>query len=433
MYKLSSVFFAASLLISIYTTAAADTRQAANPNAETQWIEITKEHEKFIAPVGVTVRYGSKAAYIAKKVASAGLVDCNDETFGRALQAVAKSCYIEKQSTGVKLMETSNKIAEEHEALHTISGTIVRYGVGQSWKSRVVGTTGVCDNSFFGGDPAPGILKACYMGDNKIYMEPIALLFDVNESIVLDLVAKDAEIYSSVPFGKTPKNGFYYLNNNFGKGNYVNGVDYQTIFKTSKEYFPNNSLIEWSWPDIGAGFAFAYPEIMYGGSPYGNPYNTAGFLSRDVKSISRFTAEYNVTLSGNLNSYNLLMDIYLTASPNSEDGIHIAELSFFPHLTDPYNLVGIVELKSVGLVSVSKMDRQILIRPVTATGKPRDALNGIVDWKEIFSYLTNIGWLTGNEFVRSAEFGPEIQVANHYNTRPAKGSIRINKLAYDWK
>lgn len=408
----------------------------ANNSMSAQWVEIAKESQDFVAPLGTIVQYGAKEKYAAKKVVSAGIVNCNNETFGDPIPFVQKSCYVEKPSAEVKPMTSSIKIADEHATFRAVPGSTMRYGAGQNWKTRVVGSSGICDNNFFGGDPAPSIFKACYADDgDKTYLKPLALLFDAKESVVVDITAKDAELYSSVPFGRTPSSGFYYLNNTFGKSYYVNGVDYQTTFKSSKEHFPNNSLIEWSWPDAGIGpyFAFAYPEIIYGGTPYGNPYKTTGFSSRQVKSIASFTASYDVALSGNLNSYNLLMDVYLTARPDSQDGSHVAEVSFFPHLTDPNNLTGIVNLKSVGLVSVSKSGLQISIRPVTAAGKPRDLNSATIDWKEIFSHLIKLGWLTGEEFLRSAEFGPEIQTPNHYNTRPAKGSMKINRLAYDWK
>jgi hypothetical protein len=408
----------------------------ANDSISTQWVEIVEESQDFFAPLGIVVRYGANEKYAVKKVFSAGIVNCNNATFGDPAPFVKKSCYIDKPSTEVKPIISPVKIADEHASFRSVSGSTMRYGAGQSWKTRVVGSSGVCDNNFFGGDPAPFIFKACYADDvDKGYLKPLALLFDARETVIVDVTAKDAELYSSVPFGRSPANGFYYLNNTYGKSYYLNGTDYQTTFKSTKEHFPNNSLIEWSWPDAGTGqyFAFAYPEIIYGGTPYGNPYKTIGFSSRQVKSISKFTAKYDVALSGNLNSYNLLMDVYLTAKSDSQDGSHIAEVSFFPHLLDPNNLTGIVSLKSVGLVSVSKSGLQILIRPVTTAGKPRDVNAATVDWKEIFNHLIKLGWLTGDEFLRSAEFGPEIQAPNHYNTRPAKGSMKINQLVYDWE
>ncbi len=253
--------------------------------------------------------------------------------------------------------------------------------------------------------------------------------------ISLDVVTRDQALYSTVPFGSPPPNGVFYLNNTFGKGHLVNGVDYSMKMTARKSTFPNDSIVEWSWPKetSGSGFAYAYPEMIYGGTPWGNPYKTKGPWPQRIDSISELRVGYEIVLGGNVDSYNILLDMYVTASPDSIDGSHVAELSFFPHLKDPEGMTEIQELTSVGRVSVRRVERQIMIRPVTAQNGPRDLLNATVNLKEIIDHLIAAGFLTGKEYLRGIEFGAEVQVPNAYNSTPHVGSLKINKLAFSWK
>ncbi len=42
--------------------------------------------------------------------------------------------------------------------------TLVRYGVDSRWVEKTVIGTVPCTNAFFGRDPAPDVVKACYAG-----------------------------------------------------------------------------------------------------------------------------------------------------------------------------------------------------------------------------------------------------------------------------
>jgi hypothetical protein len=45
------------------------------------------------------------------------------------------------------------------------ASTIVRFGAGTQWIEKKVIGTATCSNTFFGTDPAPGILKSCVVGN----------------------------------------------------------------------------------------------------------------------------------------------------------------------------------------------------------------------------------------------------------------------------
>lgn len=69
-------------------------------------------------------------------------------------------------------------------------------------------------------------------------------------NIVNDVVSADAALYSSVAWGQIPKNGFFFLNNNFGKGNFVNGVDYTSTLTAQASTFPANAVLKWNWSTL---------------------------------------------------------------------------------------------------------------------------------------------------------------------------------------
>lgn len=252
----------------------------------------------------------------------------------------------------------------------------------------------------------------------------------------LDVVSGDQEIYSTVPWGQWPKNGFLYLNNTFGKGALVNGKDYVCMLTADKATFPCGVLIEWAWPDKGSGspYAYGYPELIYGGGPWGNPYGSKGPWPMRVDDIQRLAVSYAVTLGGNRNSYNMLIDLYVTATPDINDGSHIAEISFFPAHKDKRFLTDIVSFKGgAGRCAVYKQGVQLCIQPVTAANLPRSILTATsLDLKEILLHIKSRGWITGQEWLRGAEFGIECQVPNPWNSLPHKGSMLVKTLKYDW-
>lgn len=56
-------------------------------------------------------------------------------------------------------------VALEGVAFTVPAGTIVFYGAGATWTSKVVNGAGTCDNAFFGGDPAYMTVKTCVVAN----------------------------------------------------------------------------------------------------------------------------------------------------------------------------------------------------------------------------------------------------------------------------
>ena len=56
---------------------------------------------------------------------------------------------------------TWTKIAGEGQSFSVQGSKTVRYGAGNKWIEKVVTGSGMCNNTFFGNDPAPFVMKSC--------------------------------------------------------------------------------------------------------------------------------------------------------------------------------------------------------------------------------------------------------------------------------
>ncbi len=123
---------------------------------ETTWTRVAGEGQTFTLASSRVVRYGEGTRWVQRTLS--GTVACTNATFGSdPAFGVAKSCEVQ----GTEPVGQWTRIATEWQTF-TVSGTrVVRYGAGTRWLQRSVTNTGSCTNSFFGGDPAPGVGKAC--------------------------------------------------------------------------------------------------------------------------------------------------------------------------------------------------------------------------------------------------------------------------------
>lgn len=256
------------------------------------------------------------------------------------------------------------------------------------------------------------------------------------------VITADSAIYSSVPCcSPAPANGFAFLMNNFGRGNLINGVDYTTIFFASQNQFPINSTLTWSWSPTktcsGCGsFAYGWPEISYGSSNFGSSWPVTGPWPQQVSAVTTLSITYNLKAGGNTNSYDLLLDTFLTTSPSTTDGSYVWEVSFFP--TGNTAISGTFHtFTSAGAACVTVQGQQIEVIPVTGSNctssTHRSILQATVDLKEIFTYLVSQSLISSALYIRGFGIGPEMQVPAVYNSSPYTGSLRIEQLSYNWQ
>jgi hypothetical protein len=269
------------------------------------------------------------------------------------------------------------------------------------------------------------------------------------------VISKDQEQYIP-PVGK--QNGYMAGNNVWGKGNFVNGVDFTQSLKIQPDTFPGNTDIRWSWPDAaGPEWPYGYPELIYG---YTGDNNSGFPAPIQIKNLQELTVTYDVTPDGNLNSYDVLIDMFPTVeqygSPFTNSGN--AEVSFYPFWEAPVQNKGVVHVFTKSdppfkaqVFSQKSTDAEtgsytieVIIRPIEDnpapfydavmgffakwgifTKVPRKLLKAKIDMKEVYEFLVSQGILSGDLYVQNVQLGVEPQCPNQYNTPPHQGSLYV--------
>jgi hypothetical protein len=100
-----------------------------------------------------------------------GTQTCSNAFFGQdPAPNVVKACYTVAGTTTtttpttptVSAPSSGTRLAGENEAFTVAGATLVQYGAGSSWTQANVTGSATCSNAFFGQDPAPNVVKACY-------------------------------------------------------------------------------------------------------------------------------------------------------------------------------------------------------------------------------------------------------------------------------
>lgn len=260
-------------------------------------------------------------------------------------------------------------------------------------------------------------------------------------------IGDDQELFSrtwpGAEFG-IPSNGWYYVNNTFGKGSLVNGTDFRCWLTADQATFPDPwATIEWDFGQGEAGyapgFAYGYPALVYGSTPYGGakgPFNEPGPWPQRIKDIQACKLAYNILVGGNWDSFNVLVDMYATDAPDSDDGSHVIEISFFPYLNSRVSLDGteLVHFDSIGWCRAGLFGKQAKFIPTDEAGGEHVAIfTGAVEMLELFRYAVGQGWCSADAYIRGAEFGAEAQIPATYNSAPYRGRlIFVSEPAWDW-
>jgi len=125
------------------------------------WVKCADEGQNCRFYGKTEVKYGAGNLWANRTVTDG--VHCGNDAFGDPAPGVNKACYY-KESPAPKRGFRSHweKCADEGHNCRFYGQAEVRYGASDRWSNRIV-TDGVyCGNNAFG-DPAPGVVKACYI------------------------------------------------------------------------------------------------------------------------------------------------------------------------------------------------------------------------------------------------------------------------------
>ena len=229
----------------------------------------------------------------------------------------------------------------------------------------------------------------------------------------VSLLTSDWATYGSGPW--------WVENNVWGNGSLINGVDYTQSITINNSTFPNGTLLSWSWPSTpGPSGVYAFPEIIYGSTPY---VTNSAVPSTQVANFANLSTSYSITLSGNTNNYDTIFDLWLTSKPNGGPSTIQYEIIINAHMDwapsyAPAFTINDSTLHNANVYLFTGSWTRIDVMPQS------DILSGTINISDIIKNLIWDGVITGQEYLSGAEFGAEPATGS--------GSLLVNNLSYQW-
>jgi hypothetical protein len=238
-------------------------------------------------------------------------------------------------------------------------------------------------------------------------------------SVVGAAQAEERTIGDSQAFAAGPYTAFIAP---FNKGTYVYGKDYTETITLNPATFPNQTKLTWAWPNtVAAAGVYDFSAI-----DYGNYYNTippSPIPSKTLSNIQTLMETHNISLSGSLQGYDAVIDMFLTTKPG-DSSTQVYEIEIFLH-TPTYTANYVNSVTPIGQMQVSGktwtvvIDRHpshpdILIMPADQS----DVTNWRIDVKAMLYYLIHHGIISRNLYFNGYALGTE--------TQQGGGSMKVN-------
>jgi hypothetical protein len=207
------------------------------------------------------------------------------------------------------------------------------------------------------------------------------------------------------------------------------GGSYSEFLVYDPTNYPNNQQIYWSWPSIPPTTA---PGGVYNflAIDFGNYYGTivpTPIMPQKLGTITHLSQAFNLTLVGDTNGYDVLIDFFTTLAPNNFSNRQ-HEIEIFLH-TPSYAAAYVQSVTQIGTYTDSNgrawtcaIDKNasphdILFMPTNKA----DILSGTVDIRGMLNWLVGMAWCSSAEYFNGLGFGLEV---NH-----GTGSISVNSLS----
>lgn len=204
----------------------------------------------------------------------------------------------------------------------------------------------------------------------------------------------------------------------FNKGKLKAGTDYTERFELDPVRFPGNSFVSWHWPAARAdGPIRGFIAVDYG--DYENTTPEAPIQSAKVDDIDRLSCDYQLSLDGDVSSFDVIIDFYLTSiratADDDFDKSTKFEVEIFLHTPD-YAKSYADSVPPVGtFISKSGVVWNVSRDPTAPHGPdilfyPSDQADiptGNIDIKAMLSWLKSQNVITGREYFNGLALGVE--------------------------
>lgn len=154
----------APAVVLAFFLAAPSVHVSAQTQASIAWVKAASENQSFAVKTPSEVRYGAGTKWVQRTLA--GSISCTNSFFGGdPVPGVIKACEVGNPSGSSAVLASTPtnwvKAVSESQTFRVFEPTDIRYGVGTNWVQRTVNGSVSCTNSFFGRDPAKGLVKSC--------------------------------------------------------------------------------------------------------------------------------------------------------------------------------------------------------------------------------------------------------------------------------
>ena len=208
------------------------------------------------------------------------------------------------------------------------------------------------------------------------------------------------------------------------------GVNYSANMTLANGSLTSGVNMTWNYGSTptSAG-VYDFSAIDYG--DYDNTTPSTPVPSSTINNIQTLTETHNLSLAGNLQGFDAIDDMFLTASPGNSS-TNAAEVEVFLH-TPTYSAQYVQSSTPIGTfqdggitwtvaksTSNSGSYPDYLIMPANQA----DVAIGTVDVKAMLNYLVSNGGVSGNLYFNGFALGTETQVGG--------GSMAVNSLSVDY-
>jgi Ca2+-binding RTX toxin-like protein len=220
------------------------------------------------------------------------------------------------------------------------------------------------------------------------------------------------------------------INNVWGRGDMVNGVDFTQSVTFDSATTPDGTVIAFDWgPGPADGRVLSYPELSTGWNPWvelGNRDNTAR-----IGDIDQYLITYDTDISGELANFNTAIDIWLTSTPNGDATTITKEIIITLHEPDPTTFPEAPVYTDPGgysgpVVVYEDIGNGIHTWDLIGVVGPFGGEAGTIDLAAMLQFLVAEGIISADDYIGGFEFGNEVYA------RPggATGQMVINDLSY---
>ncbi|THD84278.1 hypothetical protein E7811_00540 [Aliigemmobacter aestuarii] len=213
----------------------------------------------------------------------------------------------------------------------------------------------------------------------------------------------------------------------WGFDDWVRGRDYaQTITYTPGDML-TGLVARWHYPSTEEGHILGYPEVIIGFKPWDQVGSR--FLIGRADDLKTLTVTADVDIWGDTERFNISYDLWLTDSPTGHYSTITAEVMIWLH-------AGALDDHStpVATLRIGEATARIFHQPAMSSGTDqtwsytavvldRPMLEGTVDVAHILRMLERRGFIDGDDYLTSMEFGAEVQHGS--------GGYRLNRMTWD--